>query len=176
MAAEGQEEPWWLPSWSWTHLLKNPARGPPFFSVTSSGGRGLCGFHPPPSPGDDDSVAAEKWEEPPSSVSKVTMAEELEEMVKSRMSSLDTDSSVLMLDTLHTEMSSVRFNSPPAVLRPPPPGELQGSSSKGKVAGEPARRGRVPRGGLISRVARPEFWEDKLWLSWPRPEQAPRGC
>lgn len=162
--------------------------------VISEGGCGPSGLHPPPRPSDDDSVTSEKWAVPLSSVSKVTMALELEETVKSKMSSLDTDMSVLRLDTLHTETSSLRFKSPPAALRPPPdalePGlyrredgwpqrgkvekrwaESQGSSSKGKVAGEPARRGRAPPGGLISRVASPESREDELWLSWSRPQQ-----
>lgn len=41
------------------------------------------------------------------------MALESEVTVKSKMSSLDTDNSVLMLDALHTEMSSLRFKTPP---------------------------------------------------------------
>ena len=86
------------------------------------------------------------------------MALESDVTVKSKMSSLETDSSVLMLDTLHTEMSSLRFKAPPP--RPMPVGAdnlraglkrriesypLRGkvedlrmvlSSFKGKVAGE----------------------------------------
>lgn len=89
--------------------------------MTSKGGCGFSGLHTPPCPSDDDRVTPEKWEVPLSSVSKVTMALELEETVKSKMSSLDTDISVLMLDTLHTEMSSLRFRSPPAAVRLPPP-------------------------------------------------------
>lgn len=99
---------------------------------------------------------------PLSSVSKVTMALESEVTVKSKMSSLETDSSVLMLDTLHTEMSSLRFKAPPPTLMPvvadnrraglkwrmesyPLRGKVEdlrmelpseGSLSKGKVAGE----------------------------------------
>lgn len=61
---------------------------------------------------------SEKWEVPLLSVSKVTMALELEVTVKSKMSSLETDSSVLMLDMLQTEMSSLRFKTPPAALMP----------------------------------------------------------
>lgn len=94
--------------------------------VTSEGGRGLSRLHTPLPPNDDDSITSEKWEGPLSSVSKVTMALELEEMVTSNMSSLDRDSSVLMLDTLHTEMSSLRVKSPPTALRlPPPPDALK---------------------------------------------------
>lgn len=52
------------------------------------------------------------------SVSKVTMALESEVTVKSKMSSLETDSSVLMLDTLHTEMLSLRLKDPPPTLIP----------------------------------------------------------
>lgn len=96
---------------------------------------------------------------PLSSVSKVTMALESEVTMKSKMSSLETDSSVLILDTLHTEISSLRFKTPPPMLTPDNlrvglkrrmesyslRGKVEdlrkelpseGSSSKGKVAGE----------------------------------------
>lgn len=154
----------------WTYLLNKLARGPGFFCLPSSSccvtpdhGCGLTGLHKSLGfPGDDDSVTSEKWAAPLSSVSKVTMALELEVTVKSKMSSLETDSSVLMLDTLHTEMSSLRFKAPPPTLIPavadnlraglkrrmesnPLRGKVEdlrmalpsaGSSSKGKVAGE----------------------------------------
>lgn len=93
-----------------TYLLNRLNKGLGFFCMTCSS----CVIPEPmyDNTGDDDRVTSEKAALPLSSVSKVTMALESEVTVKSKMSSLETENSVLMLDTLHTEMSSLRFRAP----------------------------------------------------------------
>lgn len=103
----------------WTYLANKLASGPNFLCLPSSSFCMTSAAHKSLEvPAEDDNTTSEKWLVLLSAVSKVTIALESDVTVKSRMSSLETDSSVLMLDTLHTEMSSLRFNAPPPTPAP----------------------------------------------------------